>query len=186
MTAQYLFDTYAQESFDNSRDHGFWEDKENRNKDEMVMLMINELSECQEAYRSSKHHLDYLSFEDRIKPEYHNDPSTFASWYKDNVKGCTGEELADIVIRIFDYMVGWKIKYIGLRYFYESSKNFSSDLLRLVKLIFSAGEYENGCWDYSLSAIVQFADDWNIDLEYHIKNKQRYNRTRPYKHNKLF
>ena len=30
MTAQYLFDTYAQESFDNSRDHGFWEDKDNQ------------------------------------------------------------------------------------------------------------------------------------------------------------
>lgn len=49
-----LYDKYAQESYSNSYDHGFWENKADRNKPEMVMLMINELSECQEAHRTGK------------------------------------------------------------------------------------------------------------------------------------
>ena len=179
ITAKYLYDTYAQESFDNSRDHGFWDDKENRNKDEMVMLMINELSECQEALRSNNHMI--------AKPEYDEIKDyPFDQWYKNNIKGCTGEELADVCIRIFDFIIGWDTDFLGGDYYYTPSGNFSADLLKLVKLINSNDNYENGRWAFALSAIVQFANDWNIDLDYHIRNKQRYNRTRPYKHGKLF
>lgn len=179
-----LYERFAKESYVNSRDHGFWENKEQRNKAEMVMLMIGELAECQEAHRSGKHNPKFLAFEETIIPEFQDDPFYFAIWYKDQVKGCTGEELADVVIRVYDFVVGWEIDYKESRYHPSTSGNFSEDLLKIDKMITASSTYGN--WNNVIPSIEQFAEDWEIDLPYHIEMKQRYNRTRPHLHGKLY
>lgn len=68
----------------NSKEHGFW-DKE-RNRAEMLMLMVSELSEA----------LEYMR---------HGDGPS------DHIDGFSGveEELADVLIRIFDFAGGHKL-----------------------------------------------------------------------------
>lgn len=169
---------YAHESYSNSYDHGFWEDKDNRNKDEMVMLIINELSECQEAIRSNRIGIyDFDTYNE-------NTNGPFDIWYKENVKGCIGEELADCIIRIFDFVTGWGLGHHDCVSTFSSKGNFSADLLQLVKIVIS--DSESNLWHHSIHAIIEFANTWNIKLESHIVYKQRYNRSRPYKHGKLF
>lgn len=193
-----LFDKYAQESYRNSFDHGFWEEKETLNKGEMVMLIVSELGECQEANRKNKR-ADYLYKEPDRWMISQNRPISvdpldlvvFKEWFLACVKDTEGDELADVAIRIMNYLIGWNIPYNPREYRKVSLGNFSHDLLRLNWYIMLAFEEKTELhpgkdWGYALAAVEQFAKDWNIDLDWHIEQKQRFNRTRPYKHLKAY
>lgn len=214
MTAREIYDKYAQESYQNSFDHGFWEDPEHISKGEMVKLMIGETSECQEANRINRRFspknavIDYTkwcfeTYRDHIynpdfefrfairDPAMMSDKDLFSWWFEANVKNCEGDELADTAIRIMGYVHGWRCHFIDREYRKVSTGNFSHDLLRIDWYILLAfeekGELHPGKdWGYVMAAICKFAEDWNIDLDWHIAQKQRYNRTRPYKHSKAY
>lgn len=81
---QRLLQTLAKRAFDNSAAHGFWSDGPGRNKLEMHALMHTEIAELSEAVR-------------------HNNPPS------DKIPGFSQveEELADIIIRVFDYAHGF-------------------------------------------------------------------------------
>jgi len=72
----------------NSVNHGFWE--ENKNFGEVIALMHTELSEAYEEYRNHK--------------------SLNETYYEDDGKPCgIPSELADVIIRIFDFAGGANI-----------------------------------------------------------------------------
>lgn len=79
-------DVYMLDCFENSRNKGFWEDKENRNKGEMIALMHSELSEMLEGVR---------------KPQQSEKLPEFT---------LEEEEAADLFIRLMDYCEGWGLK----------------------------------------------------------------------------
>ena len=71
----------------NAVDHGWWpDDKTTRNVAEQIALMHSELSEALEGYRNH---------------------------VKQGEKGYIGEELADTIIRIFDFCEGMGIDIVG-------------------------------------------------------------------------
>lgn len=219
MNAEAVYAMYAQESFQNSFDHGFWEGGATRSKGEMVMLIVSELGECQEADRKSRHYngpktSDFDSLLADYKREYdveeehwrmlHDDPfhnmtnplfitedELFSRWFDLEVKDTAGDELADVAIGIMDYVYGWRCHFSPRDYRKVSTGNFSHDLLRITWYVLLAFEekaemYPGKDWAYALEAVCRFADWWSIDLEFHIENKQRYNRSRPAKHGKLY
>lgn len=188
MTVRQLYDKYAQECYDYSSGNGFWEERKTRNKSEMIMLMINELSECQEAHRSGKHNPEFITFEEQRLSDYYNDKNIYAEWYKDQIKGCTGEELADVVIRIFDYVVGWEYSFVEELFpeFHWGmiSDNFSEGLFSItINIIVSS---QDNVWQVPVFMLMKFAEKWGIDLQWHIEHKQKFNRTREYKHGKKY
>ena len=71
-----------------SKIKGFWEEGETRNKAEMIALMHSELSEALEALRIDENE------------------------YSQKATGCTilEEEMADVVIRVFDFCHGFNLK----------------------------------------------------------------------------
>ncbi len=72
----------------NSVNHGFWE--ENKNFGEVIALMHTELSEAYEEYRNHK--------------------SLNETYYEEDGKPCgIPSELADVIIRIFDFAGGANI-----------------------------------------------------------------------------
>ena len=78
----------VQRAYENSKKHGFWEGE--KNFGEVISLMHCELSEAYEEYRSKK------GFNE--------------TYYEENGKPCgIPSELADVVIRIFDFCGGMNI-----------------------------------------------------------------------------
>ena len=75
-------------AYENSKKHGFWEQK--KNFSEVIALMHTELSEAYEEYRNKK---------------WYNE-----TYYEENGKPCgIPSELADVVIRVFDFCGGMDI-----------------------------------------------------------------------------
>lgn len=196
MTAIELYEKFAHESYQNSYDHGFWEEGETRSKGEMVKLMIGETSECQEAHRVSRvcngESLDtwfaHLGSEERANVLQMTDDEMWKHWFFLNVKDTTGDELADTAIRVMDFVYGWRCHFLPRDFRKDSTGNFSHDLLRIDWYILQAfhDDVPGRDWGYVLAAVCKFADVWDIDLPWHIENKQKWNRTGPYKHAKLY
>lgn len=202
MNAAALYEKYAQESFQNSYDHGFWEGGADRSKGEMVMLMLSELGECQEAHRKSRIYagpkqVDYRKWCIDHQDKYTDNPDDwketddiecFKHWFVLEVKDSCGDELADVCIRVMDFVHGWRCHFLSREVRKESTGNFSHDLLRLSWYVMQAfhDDIPGRDWGYALEAVCKFADWWSIDLDFHIQNKQAYNRTRPVKHGKLY
>ena len=168
----------------NAVDKGFWEEGTSRNKGEMVMLMISELSECMEAHRINK----MTSVLDAAWMESSTDFShLYDEHFPDKIKNTIEDEVADVVIRILDYTAGWQIPIVIREYRKESTGNFANDLLRIVHYCLCAyHEDEAKDWGYVLASIQQFCIWRKIDIENHIKWKMVYNSRRPYKHNKRY
>lgn len=211
MECKELYDKYAQESYQNSFDHGFWEEGENKSKGEMVMLMISELSECQEANRKDhkfvpdenntdytewcfevyRKHMDNPTHEFRFvirDPALMSDDDLFDWWFEAVVKNTEQDEISDVAIRIMDFVYGWRCLYVPRDYRKSDTGNFSHDLLNITKYILQAfeGDVPGRDWGYALAAVCEFCTVWGIDLDGHISLKQRYNRGRPFKHSKKY
>lgn len=203
MTAKECYDKYAHESYQNSFDHGFWEGGETRSKGEMVKLMISETSECQEADRKGDVYNPTTHMKVSRERDIHGyfaqwawevveaNPEAWENWFRSEVKDTTGDKLADVAIRIMDYVEGWRCHFFEREYRKPSMGNFSHDLLRIDWYILLAFEQKEDLhpgkdWGYALAAVCKFAEVWNIDLDWHIEQKQRYNRSRPYRHSKKY
>lgn len=132
-----------------------------RNKGEMVMLMVSELSEAMEGARKDLNddHLPHRKMEE--------------------------VEIADCMIRLLDYIAGHGYKvvpYLGRRP--EFGKNKGEDLLEIVGMLWhvyhsevtpSQAEYYLGrVYDH----LVQYAHQYNHDLWGAFEDKMEYNRTR--------
>jgi len=83
---------------DNAKRHGWWPKGQDRNIPEMIALVHSEASEALEGYRKN------------IKP---------------GQKGWLGEELADIVIRVFDMAEG-----LGIDIEYEIKSKHAKNINR--------------------------------------------------------
>lgn len=79
-------ENYMVRCWTNSTNKGFWENKENRNKGEMIALMHSELSEMLEGVR---------------KPQQSEKTPEFT---------LEEEEAADLFIRLMDYCCGWELR----------------------------------------------------------------------------
>lgn len=80
-----MINDLAKRAYENSKNHGFW--NEEKNFGEVIALMHSELSEAFEEYRNGK----------KINETY----------YEQGEKPCgIPSELADVVIRVFDFCGG--------------------------------------------------------------------------------
>lgn len=168
----------------NAVEKGFWEEKGARNKGEMVMLIVSEISECLEAHRVSKRTDPAAAAWMESSTDYHH---LYQEHFPEKIKNTVEDEAADVVIRILDYLAGWEIVFCEREYRKPSTGNFAHDLLRLNHYVLCAFHSDPAKdWGYVLAAIFAFCQ-WNkIDIENHIRWKMVYNSRRPYKHNKQY
>lgn len=174
-----------------SAEHGFWDDKEKRDKGEMVALMVSELSEAVEGDRKGRHTNTpgFLKDIENALPEgtdfYERE---WTRSFVHNIKDSISDELADTVIRVLDYVHGWGHHMVSSEYRKESTGNFAHDVLRIQWYIILAfhDNIPGKNWPYVLAAIEKFCEWYKIDIEQHVQWKMKYNETRPFLHGKKY
>lgn len=190
-----VFKQLAPECYGTSKSKGFWDEGENRNKGKMVMLMVSELGEACDAHRKGRM-APKINQETIALWNSEDDIDLWKSGYELHVKGTVGEELADFIIRVLDYVHGWKLNFDRQEFRKDSTKDFSNDLLKLVNWSLEAyhGQVERESskywgakdWGYLLTATIAFCDWWDIDIISNLQWKMKYNTTREYMHGKSY
>lgn len=164
-------------------EHGF-HDKELSNE-HCLMLVITELSEAVEADRKGRLGNRCKS---RFEMEYNRYPALveeekrFKCSFENNVKDSLHDELADAAIRLLDLC--------GLRNIELENDCLDDEVLEEYSRIFIGKTFTESIFNitknlidgdisYSLIKIFGLAKHLDIDLLWHIEQKQRYNELRP-------
>ena len=171
-------------------DHGF-HDKELSNE-HCLMFVITELSEAVEADRKDKY-ADIGLFK-----QWQSNPlpiseelriSRFKQDFEEFIKGTVEEELADAAIRLLDLC--------GLRRIELENDCLHDEVLEEYSRIFINKTFTESIFNitknlidrdisYSLIKIFGLAKHLDIDLLWHIEQKQRYNELRPMLNGKIY
>lgn len=164
-------------------DHGF-HDKELSN-DHCLMLVITELSEAVEADRKGRLGNRCKS---RFEMEYNRYPALveeekrFKCSFENNVKDSLPDKLADAAIRLLDLC--------GLRSIELENDCLDDEVLEEYSRIFIGKTFTESIFNitknlidgdisYSLIKIFGLSKHLDIDLLWHIEQKQRYDELRP-------
>ena len=188
MIEEKAIEDYIERAHYNAEKHGWHNEK--LSKMHYVMMIITEIAEMVEADRRG-HHPDMKGFQEAKK--YQEFFYAFDAYIKDSVE----DEMADICIRIFDMAgdfynpwdftkemvqpsdieIGGKSidEFVKTAKFTEIAMNMVICLAKtdkpVIQLIASA-----------FSMLQGMAQAMGINLEWHIRNKMRYNEERPYQH----
>ena len=169
--------------------HGFHD--VDRSNAHFMMLVVSEIGEMVEADRKSRRAFvgDKLSISDE----------TFAEWFESNVKDTLEDELADVVIRICDFLGTRHIEPLILEETSTSEDwanlwgkdSINEQCYGLTKIITHIDE-DTSTDDISrllgasLAWCFDFADFHKFDLLWHVEQKMRYNETRSIRHGKNY
>lgn len=168
---------YVKEAHQTATDHGFHD--EPRQNEYWLMLIITEICEVVDADRRSG---SFDGMEDFL--ERTNVHPDFAERYNVYIKGTVAEELADICIRVFDFMGEAGIKPSTLSKIYmEPGPEFDElplmvQCYNVIGAIIECDSQPINCKNILLMA-EYWARKYNIDLEWHIRAKMEYNKLRP-------
>jgi NTP pyrophosphatase (non-canonical NTP hydrolase) len=115
-----------------AKEKGFWETE--RNKGELLMLTVSELSEALEALRKD-HYADKGIVDELFKDieinkyddEFNIMSGPWKAGFEKNIKSSFEDELADVAIRLFDLCGGLGVdleKHIELKMMYNSMRGY--------------------------------------------------------------
>lgn len=115
-----------------AKEKGFWDTE--RNVSEMLMLIVSELAEAQEALRKN-HYADKAISDglmhdmelERTDDEFHLNKEIWRTLFQDKIKSSFEDEIADVAIRLFDLCGGLGIdleKHIELKMKYNSMRGY--------------------------------------------------------------
>jgi len=115
-----------------AKEKGFWDTE--RNVSEMLMLIVSEVAEAQEALRKNHYAnpavVESLAHDlelDRTDEEFLLKTLVWKSKFEENIKSSFQDEIADVAIRLFDLCGGMNIdleKHIEMKMKYNSMRGY--------------------------------------------------------------
>ena len=114
----------AKQLHEKAKAKGFWD--EQRETGTLLMLMVSELSEALEADRKDKH----TNKNTLVKLLYENDPTQFVSVFQNDVKDTFEDEIADVFIRLLDFIAQREIdieSHIELKMRFNQTRAYKHD-----------------------------------------------------------
>ncbi|TWP31904.1 hypothetical protein ETU08_00145 [Apibacter muscae] len=179
----------AKEIYQDNIEKGFHDKK--YSIQHMAMLVITELSEAVEAFRKNKwSDVDYYKQIAEKNNEF--DSTLFSMYIKDTVE----DELADTYIRLLDLAglkrleltidsnTSWKLVSE-----YEVRMDEKSFIEKIIFIVSAVSSFNDRNISYyiinTLVWIEIICEEMNIDLNFHVQEKLKFNKTRPFKHGKI-
>lgn len=185
----------SQEIHENAVNHGFWEDKPTI--EHCLMLVVTEIAEMVEADRKG----NSINIAQERRPDGRNtlhdnfrqvveNAGDFNTTFEALIKNTVEDEMADVAIRLLDLAgsLGMDFdKMAEMRYhrsfdrftFTENAFALTKGLCRETISIFKRIHF-------GLFYVEQWAKSRDIMLQWHIRQKMRYNAARPNKHGKKY
>lgn len=167
------------EAYATAEGHG-WHDNDYSDS-HFLMLIVTEIAEAIQADRAGRHS-DIKNFKEFTEAY---DSTVFTYAFDGFIKGSVEDELADVVIRCLDLAGHRNINLDGLicmQYIVGKSKTFTENCYAVVKDIVNCRYTLGDCLNYAIRQIFRIAEIYDIDLEWHIRQKMKYNTMRPYLH----
>lgn len=170
----------AKEIHQIAQDKGWWDEGNDRNNDEIFMLVVTELSEAVEADREDRFaEVEKFKEELEIQEEWGNRKRDYPYAFEEFIKDTVEDELADTVIRLLDYLYWRHRDFIVLPALSERgwSDNFAQNIFFITK------EMANRRPPSVVKYIFDLCEnELDIELEWFIKHKIKYNKGREHKH----
>lgn len=183
---------WVQKAYKNAVKHG-WHEEEKTNAHWLIMA-CTEVSEAVQADRKGRYMNDLdkeglnavLTKEDAKK--------SFNKYYTDTLKGKVESELADICIRLFDFMgvrsieINSDIYTFDEEILYLKQQSFTENAMLVTRNIITCNiaVTTNDMLCILLQSVIASIFSWaealEIDLVQHINLKMRYNESRSYRH----
>lgn len=189
---------FIKRAYTTALDHGFHDEK--HSDAHYMMLVLSEIGEMVEADRKNRRAVyDAVEYSEK-----HADETPDVSWcryFERDVKDTLEDELADVVIRIFDFCGLRKITPAmsskGVLDMQDEFKRIFGGMTiceqcyALCNLVtdvtrFASPDEKQRALGSMLSFAVSFARHHGIDLEWHIDRKMRYNENRAIRHGKEY
>ena len=174
------FEKLKQEAFETAKAHG-WHDEELPDET-YLMLIITEIAEAVQADRKDRH-TDVDLFKALLET-YADDDALWKYEFEKHVKNSVEDELADIIIRCLDLAA---LRGIGLDRVPSYVTSYCIDK-SIAKRDFPTFAYfltfkaVNGDVTDVLARVIAYCKQKDIDIEWFIEQKMKYNKLREYKH----
>lgn len=156
-----------------------------------LMLTICELGEAVEADRNGRH-ADRDMFERTMKDPILKDDTdediVFYTNFKKYIKDTVEDELADVVIRMLDFagLMGIDLTDLQTEVDNREFENCGVVCSCLITSCYAMSSVLSNINEdlayivcYTITGVILYAHQNNIDLEWHIEQKMRYNELRP-------
>jgi hypothetical protein len=179
-------------------EHGFHD--EELSNEHCLCLVISDLMEAVEADRKGKYFKGILTFEREFNrySALVEEEKRFKCSFERHVKDTVPDELADAVIRLLDLAglrnihlelitkdIGNSIDEIA-EYYKDDTFTEAIYCISTLPVIYTGLCGYNTAINEMILSIFGLAKHLNIDLLWHIEQKQRYNELIPYKHGKKY
>ncbi len=170
----------SQEAFETAKAHG-WHDEEQPDET-YLMLIITEIAEAVQADRKDRH-TDVDLFKALLET-YADDDALWKYEFETHVKNSVEDELSDIIIHCLDYSA---LRGIGLDRVPSYATSYCIDK-SIAKHDFPTFAYfltfkaVNGDVTDVLARVIAYCKLKNIDIDFFVEQKMRYNKLRDYKH----
>lgn len=182
---------WVERAYNNAVKHGWHEEK--KPTAHWVMMISTEVTEAVQADRNGRYmdDLDKSGLDCVIANDNHG--GLVEKFYGEHIEGTVESELADICIRLFDFMGLMKTK-VREKYEYSEEeveicdiRDFTINAFFLSKNILSFISCNNPSileiyFERIIISTFAWAESLGIDLVQHINLKMRYNETREYHH----
>ena len=167
----------CREAHENAVRHGFWDEEHDIRH--YLMLVITELAEAVQAYRKNKF-ADRNEYEKLVKERGCAEDTAFLLSVKDTFE----DEMADACIRLMDLTGRFDVELpTDIKIIRTEGEDITVTLFKAIFFMHNALCRDAGAL---VMYLIRLSEALGIDIEWHIRQKMAYNKSRPYLHGNKF